>query len=678
MSFGFAVGDVIAVLGLFERISVEIRNYKNAPAHFQRLSVKLDLLRSALQRVLQQSPDNETEGQTLEQIRAIVIHCMCLLQTLADKMQAKEGRLGHFRTTRSLGNIGTRLHWSMIAQKDVDEILKTIKSEMVAINTLLLTQHLGNTKREYNSISKQIDIRSDALMKQTSLIIGLVSATPSTIVDLGSMIKAQADRQSQQANAQSQDLITLKSQVETMSSNFSEMSTAVGDYAGGISRASRRLFQLMDRIKRLLVFLSTCTQEMLDAIRRNTRALLNIASHMKRIQRAIDAIPLHLSVDIIRLDDALGETWGLPFQACGTWWSFDSFLRDFVFANGRRGANQIQAHQYIIALHGTGQRIEPLNWQTTIKAGAHIEQFMIVNTINHTGNKCLKPGCTGSVEEGVGENPCRVCSSCRQRVTSEKRWQTISNVHTQWDEDAPQRQIQAPLGRPVAVRPQPFLPPIWVDEVQHFQRIHVCELELIERIYNPNETSRRSQKDKRDFAANLCMGRFLLRLKEEIPWVEDVQDPIPYLTTAITIGGFDPEPWYLLARSRLHLRQILAAYEAMQQAVRKGNGRSPTHWITVGILYYENYDLLNSLEALARAIRLDPCIWQSWFNITILYDACGQHEDSLIAYERCLQLKSNLPDVKARLGVLRNHDPQNVTTDHRIYRMRDTPLEASR
>jgi len=30
-------------------------------------------------------------------------------------------------------------------------------------------------------------------------------------------------------------------------------------------------------------------------------------------------MPANLAVDIIRLDDATGETWGLPLQACDTW-----------------------------------------------------------------------------------------------------------------------------------------------------------------------------------------------------------------------------------------------------------------------------------------------------------------------------------------------------------------------
>lgn len=40
---------------------------------------------------------------------------------------------------------------------------------------------------------------------------------------------------------------------------------------------------------------------------------------MRQVIRAIEAIPLHLTLDIIRLDDALGESWGLPFQACTQW-----------------------------------------------------------------------------------------------------------------------------------------------------------------------------------------------------------------------------------------------------------------------------------------------------------------------------------------------------------------------
>ena len=49
-----------------------------------------------------------------------------------------------------------------------------------------------------------------------------------------------------------------------------------------------------------------------------SKKLLDIHAMMKRLVRAVEAIPLHLTVAIVRLDDALGESWALPYQACQT------------------------------------------------------------------------------------------------------------------------------------------------------------------------------------------------------------------------------------------------------------------------------------------------------------------------------------------------------------------------
>ncbi len=141
MSFGFAVGDFLAVLGLFERVAIELKGYRNAPSHFQQLSVELDLLRSTFTHVLQAETDQGTDKQIMERIRAIAIHCQGPLQAFIDKMKSKDRALGHYRTSR-LNDVGIRLKWSMVTQKDVDELRKVILSEMVAINMLLSVQQL--------------------------------------------------------------------------------------------------------------------------------------------------------------------------------------------------------------------------------------------------------------------------------------------------------------------------------------------------------------------------------------------------------------------------------------------------------------------------------------------------------------------------------------------------------
>ena len=130
-------GEVIAILGLVERVVIELRNYKDAPVYFQQLDVALDLLCGTLQNVLKLQPGDDHERQILDKIRAIAMHCLQLLQVMVDKMRAKESSLGHFRTAGTLVSIGTCVHWSLIACKDVDDLRKVVLAEMVAINVLL-------------------------------------------------------------------------------------------------------------------------------------------------------------------------------------------------------------------------------------------------------------------------------------------------------------------------------------------------------------------------------------------------------------------------------------------------------------------------------------------------------------------------------------------------------------
>ena len=137
-----SIGDVIAILGLFERVAVEIGNYRDAPRHFQQLAAELKLLQTVLHRLLQVEPNDEEEMKQLECIRAIAIHCSQPLQAFISKMRPKEPMLGHRRSAGTLSTIGTRLHWSLITKKDIEELRSVVLAEMTAINMLLGIQQL--------------------------------------------------------------------------------------------------------------------------------------------------------------------------------------------------------------------------------------------------------------------------------------------------------------------------------------------------------------------------------------------------------------------------------------------------------------------------------------------------------------------------------------------------------
>ncbi|KAK4188868.1 hypothetical protein QBC35DRAFT_531289 [Podospora australis] len=365
-----SAGEIIAILGLFERVVMEQRNYKDAPAHFQQLTVELDSLSSTWRHASQLQPSNDDERRTLDKVGAIARHCLIPLQAMADNMRSKEGSLGNFRTTRSLASIGTRLHWSMISRKDIDGLRTTILSEMLAINMLLSTQQLAQIKRlspdaeqAGNAQSALIEKHSSALMRQTSSIFTVVAATPKAIADLQSLTVKQATERSRESQA-------IRTGLEAVTTLMEVLSVATSS-------------------------LAACSKEMLKVIGRNTRLLLHFANQMKRVVQVMEAIPHHVDLDIVRLDDALGDTWGLPLQGCKSW--------QYVVFAGRPGLYRVATGQFAITHVASGLRLDQYNWEALIKRDVHIQQAMALSrpsTSKSQASGCPFPVCAGEIVKG--------------------------------------------------------------------------------------------------------------------------------------------------------------------------------------------------------------------------------------------------------------------------------------
>jgi glucose repression mediator protein len=96
------------------------------------------------------------------------------------------------------------------------------------------------------------------------------------------------------------------------------------------------------------------------------------------------------------------------------------------------------------------------------------------------------------------------------------------------------------------------------------------------------------------------------------------------------------------------------AYEAYQQAVYR-DGRNPTFWCSIGVLYYQINQYRDALDAYSRAIRLNPYISEVWYDLGTLYESCNnQITDALDAYQRAAELDPANPHIKARLQLLRS------------------------
>lgn len=651
MSFGYAIGDVIAVLGLIGRVAIELRNYKDAPSHFQQLRVELDLVHSTLQHVLRLEPESEEERQTLDQIRAIVVHCSQPLQGMADKMRSKEGSLGHFRTTRSLSSIGTRLHWSMVAQSDVDAFRKTIMSEMAAINILLSVQQLTRVKHLASqsrcigtSQALAVERHANAIADHATSILSIASRTQSTIEVLAANTAIQAETSSRQAKALDQNL-------KAIETNIDDLSRKTGKTSAMIQRHVKRLFRLMQDIKEMFTLFAKCSQEMREAIGRNTRMLLAITGQLKRIMRAIEAIPLHLTLDIVRLDDAHGESWPLPLQACRTWNAFCDMLRLVVYANKRPGADFIVQNRFSIMMAQNGMELNERVWGTFIKPGLHIEQAMVVSRAGWEAEEL----------------------TTSQRRATRKPYDLLAQL------THPGPGFNYNKGK-IIRKPHigPQLPPMQLEEEpEAFRRVKFYQAS--QPIENLGDARYRLDKDARDLAANAFFGFTCLQDGEERGDADLFRRAKQHLEIAVTSDTLNFENWYLLGRACIRLGDYREAYEALQQAAWRG-GRCPSVWNTIGVLYFQTNQYFGSLDALARASRLRPRLSEIWYNLGVLSTHCCQPSDAADAFQKRIECNPELLDFYAQLrslnSVISGMSAPNsqVSSDDLIVYMYDDPL----
>jgi general transcriptional corepressor CYC8 len=96
------------------------------------------------------------------------------------------------------------------------------------------------------------------------------------------------------------------------------------------------------------------------------------------------------------------------------------------------------------------------------------------------------------------------------------------------------------------------------------------------------------------------------------------------------------------------------AYEAYQQAVYR-DGRNPTFWCSIGVLYFQINQYRDALDAYSRAIRINPYISEVWFDLGSLYESCNnQISDAIDAYARAAELDPNNGVIRQRLELLKN------------------------
>ena len=72
---------------------------------------------------------------------------------------------------------------------------------------------------------------------------------------------------------------------------------------------------------------------------------------------------------------------------------------------------------------------------------------------------------------------------------------------------------------------------------------------------------------------------------------------------------------------------------------------SPLIWCSIGILYHQQQQALDALQAYICSLQLDPGCTPSWINLAILYEACGQNIDALLCYKNTMKYFNETPSL---------------------------------
>jgi tetratricopeptide (TPR) repeat protein len=127
---------------------------------------------------------------------------------------------------------------------------------------------------------------------------------------------------------------------------------------------------------------------------------------------------------------------------------------------------------------------------------------------------------------------------------------------------------------------------------------------------------------------------------------------ISYLRKSLDADDSDGQTHYLLGRCYMAQQKYRKAYDAYQKAVYR-DGRNPTFWCSIGVLYYQINQYRDALDAYSRALRLNPYLSEVWYDLGTLYESCNQLSDSLDAYQRAAELDPNNKHIQQRLNMLR-------------------------
>jgi hypothetical protein len=142
MSFGFSVGDFVAVGKLICEITSSLQTIGGAKSEYQELIREFDSLLTALRSLDQLENKTSTPNKLLDSIKCAALSCRYPLEDFLAKVKKYEASLGQWRLSHTGKSVTDKLRWTFGEKDDIRRLKTYLHVHIGTINMLLLEHGL--------------------------------------------------------------------------------------------------------------------------------------------------------------------------------------------------------------------------------------------------------------------------------------------------------------------------------------------------------------------------------------------------------------------------------------------------------------------------------------------------------------------------------------------------------
>ncbi|KAM5386027.1 uncharacterized protein FOBCDRAFT_208364 [Fusarium oxysporum Fo47] len=386
---GGSIGDLIAIAGLIERIVVEVKSYKEAPHHFQRLAIELDFLSKVCHQAFHLIPSRVGEQARLERVRAIALQCLGPLQDFEKKMRSYDNTLGPGNCIGKskqgwIQNFKKRLHWSAIARHEVDELRAILTSEILAINTLL-------TMQNWESLTPK-NTTNNPFADHLKALITTTETASREIETYLLEAKAGSERLEKLVVAANLTHAEQENTVNLMEQNAEKTSMVLDAITNTVEAASSqlvRLFSLTEHLERWIKTVVQYCNEIIGLVQRNTRILLSLHDIVMRLESAMRAPGV--TCPVLEFENPFGIKMALPYQMCDTWEGLCRLL--VVMFYNKPGLRLVERRRFVVMQSRSNMPIKPQDWSTSVAPGDSLNMSILLERLGRQSTTFPCPRC---------------------------------------------------------------------------------------------------------------------------------------------------------------------------------------------------------------------------------------------------------------------------------------------